>query len=145
MNVKQKHHANSFENETLCNFVYLNMLKTLSYINISLALIYYVSYLINSYSFAALGIWVIVAYNGVVIRSIERELKFGWLHYSLGFLSVVFAGILITWIVNIILSSLAYNYFNNSWLYIAISVIFIFCILWQLVLAWLRRANIRSL
>ncbi|TCD03261.1 hypothetical protein EZ437_04630 [Pedobacter psychroterrae] len=115
------------------------MLKTLSYINITLALIYYVSYLINSNSFAALGILVIVTYNGFMIRNIERELKFGWLHYGLGVLSLVFAGILITWTVNIVLSSLDHNYFSNSWLYIAISVLFIICILWQLVLAWLIR------
>ncbi len=139
MKVKQKHRVNSFENESLCNFVYLKMLKTLSYINITLALIYYVSYLINSNSFAALGILVIVTYNGFVIRNIERELKFGWFHYSLGVLSLVFAGILITWTVNIVLSSLDHNYFSNSWLYIAISVLFIICILWQLVLAWLIR------
>lgn len=115
------------------------MLKTLSYINIFLALIYYVSYLISSYSFAVLGILVVVTYNGVVIGSIERDRAFSRWHYGLAILNLLFASFLVIWTVNIIRSSIEHNYFGDSWLYLTISIFFIICIFWQLVLAWYGR------
>ena len=114
------------------------MLKTLSYLNIVLALVYYVSYLMNSYSLASLGILAVIINSGLVISNIEKGTKLNWLHYCFSALSLIFAGFLITWTVNIVDSSLAYNYFGNSWLYILNAGVFALCLLLQCVFSVVR-------
>ena len=114
------------------------MLRTLSYINIVLALIYYVCYLMNSYSLAAIGILAIMVNSGLVISNIEKGTSLNWLHHCFSALSLLFTGFLITWTVNIIGSSLAYNYFGNTWLYIVVASVFAVCLMLQCVLYLFR-------
>ncbi len=120
------------------------MLKNLSYSNIAFALIYYLSYLINSNSFAAIGILFVVAFNGFVLRNIERDLKFGLLHYILAGLNLVFAGFLITWTINITLSSIDHDYFIDSWVYITFSSFFIISMVWQFILFLMNTISSKS-
>ena len=138
MHVKQKHRLNSFANGSFVISYIRKMIKPLSYINISLALIYHVMYLMNSYSLTILGILVVIVYSGLSLRSIEKDKPFTPMHYSLGMVSLIFAAFLITWTVNIVLSSIEYNYFGNSWLYISIATVFALCIILQyaLVVNW---------
>ena len=114
------------------------MLKAFSYINIVLALVYYVSYLMNSYSLAAIGILAVMVNSGLAISSIEKGTKLNWLHYCFSALSLIFTGFLITWTVNIVGSSLAYNYFGNTWLYIVVAAVFALCLVLQCVLYVVR-------
>ncbi|WP_208112326.1 hypothetical protein [Pedobacter metabolipauper] len=52
-------------------------------------------------------------------------MKFKLINYVFAGLSLVFAGFLSLWVFNVIRSSIAYNYFSNSWLYILITVLLI--------------------
>jgi hypothetical protein len=119
------------------------MLKILSYLNIALALTYFVAFLMNSYSWPIAAILFVILYNGLVLNRIEKELKFTFIHYLLGGLCLVFAGFLTVWLVHIIQSSISHNYFRNTWFYILLSSLFITSILLQyIVIIWMRSGAI---
>jgi hypothetical protein len=142
MKVKQKTPGIVFcENNRPVIFVYLSMLKILSYLNIALALTYFMAYLMNSYSFAILGVLLVIVYNGLVIRNVEKEIRFTAVHYALGAVCLLFAGFLTLWIVNIVRSSIAHNYFNDTWVYILIAMPFALGIIVQYVLVLCGHRN----
>lgn len=116
------------------------LLKTLSYLNIGIALLYFLLYLLNSTSVTILAMLLVIVHNGLVLKVIQQDLSFNAWHYILAVSNLIFLGFLVTWVFNIIQSSLAYNYFDNSWLYILISSLFIIGILGQF-LAMLFRRN----
>jgi hypothetical protein len=117
------------------------MLKSLSYVNIVLALVYFVAYLMNSYSWPIPAMLLVIVYNGLVIRNVEKEIRFTAVHYALGAVCLLFAGFLTLWVVNIVRSSIAYNYFNDTWVYILITVPFALSIIMQYVLMLCRHRN----
>jgi len=115
------------------------MLKVFSYLNITLALLYFFLYLLNSNSVTITAILLVIIHNGVVLKSVKENRRFTFWHFVLAMLNLVFAGFLLTWLVNIIRSSLQYDYFANSWLYILISSLLILSILFQLLAMRLRK------
>lgn len=110
------------------------MLKSLSYINIALALVYFMFYLLNSYSWAILAILLVILYNGLVIRNMEKDIQFTATYYLLGGLCLIFSGFLIIWVFNIVVSALALNYLGDALMYLILTPLFIVCILWQYLL-----------
>ncbi|RZK83142.1 MAG: hypothetical protein EOO92_00155 [Pedobacter sp.] len=98
------------------------MLKILSYINITLAIGYFLLYLLNSLSYAILGILAVVVYNALVIHIIDRQIRFNTLHITIGSTNFGFAGFLILWAINLTISSFTYQYFGNTLLYISLSI-----------------------
>nr|WP_068886879.1 hypothetical protein [Pedobacter panaciterrae] len=115
------------------------MLKTISFINIAVAILYFWLYLLNSTSYAMLGIFVTIAFSTLVIIKTEKELKFKTIDYVLSLPGLVFAGFLSVWVFNVISSSLEHNYFNNSWFYILISTCLVASILVQFINIFIRR------
>ncbi|HKG06465.1 MAG TPA: hypothetical protein VKB19_08405 [Pedobacter sp.] len=105
------------------------MLKALSYLNIFLAIAYFFGYLLNSFSWPIAAILLIIVYNGLVIRNIERELKFSPVHYTLAFFNLLFAGFLTLWIINVVQSSIEVSYFGNTGIYIVMGTLFVFSII----------------
>lgn len=113
------------------------MLKASAYLNIVLAIAYFLLYLLNSNSYTIAGVLIVFVFGILVVRSEEREDKFKALHYIIGLASVVFAGFLLVWVFNVIKSSVEHQYFNNSWLYILLTVVFMLSILLQFVWMYL--------
>jgi len=113
------------------------MLKITAYLNVALAMAYFILYLLNSNSYTMAGVLVVFISGALVIKSEESETKFSALHYIFGVASIVFAGFLLVWVFNVIKSSIQHQYFNNSWLYILLSVVFILGILLQFILMYL--------
>ncbi|MHA4893683.1 hypothetical protein ACXZ1K_02935 [Pedobacter sp. PWIIR3] len=116
--------------------IFMMMLKTLSYLNIAFAILYFLLYLLNSTSYAMAGILVVIVFNSLVLRNIEQQKAFKLVHFIIGATNVFFAGFLILWVTHVVLSSLRYDYFGNSWLYIMLSISFIICILLHFVLVF---------
>lgn len=98
------------------------MLRSISFINIALAILYFLFYLLNSTSYAMIGVFLVISFSALTIRNAEKEIKPSVIYFILGVLVLVFAGFLAVWTYNVVLSSLEYGYFGNSWLYIAISI-----------------------
>ncbi|MEJ2883803.1 hypothetical protein [Pedobacter sp. GR22-6] len=116
------------------------MLRVLSYLNIGFALLYFILYLLNSVSLTICAILLVIVHNGWVLRAVQQDLKLTAMHYILALTNLVFAGFLMTWLVSIFRSSLEYNYFANTWLYMLISALFVIGILCQLLAMLLRRS-----
>ncbi len=98
------------------------MLKSLSFINIVLAIVYFLFYLLNSTSYAMIGAFIVIAFSALTIRNTEKGIKPTAIYFILGLSMLVFAVFLTVWTYNVILSSFEHDYFGNSWLYIAISI-----------------------
>jgi hypothetical protein len=80
-----------------------------------------------------IGVFMVIAFSALTIRNAEKNIKPTAISFILGLLVLVFAGFLVVWTYNIILSSLEYDYFGNSWLYIAISISLIAGIITQVI------------
>jgi len=104
------------------------MLKKLSYLNIAFAIAYLVLYLLNSTSFAMVGIFVVIIFNAIVLKHLERDEPFKIVHFVIGATNIFFAGFMTLWLSHIIISSINYHYFGNTWLYILITSAFILSI-----------------
>jgi hypothetical protein len=115
------------------------MLKSISFINIVLAIVYFLFYLLNSTSYAMIGILIVIAFSAVTIRNTEKGIKSTAIYFILGVPALVFAGFLSVWTYNVILSSFEHDYFGNSWLYIAISICLIAGIIIQISGLLIRR------
>ncbi len=118
--------------------IFIKMLKTLSYLNIAFAILYFLLYLLNSTAYAMAGIVVVIFFNTLVLRNIEQRKTFKLVHFMIGATNVFFAAFLVLWVTHVILSSMRYNYFANTWLYILLTVPFIFCIGLHFILVFLR-------
>ena len=108
--------------------IFNDMVKKLSYANIAFAIAYFVLFLLNSTSFAMVGILVVIVFNAVVLKHLEKEEPFKSIHFVMGATNVFFAGFMLLWVSHIILSSINNHYFGNSWFYIAITCCFIISI-----------------
>ena len=116
------------------------MLRSISFINIALAIVYFLLYLLDSTSYAMIGVFIVIAFGAFNIRNIEKDIKPTTIYFILGFLELVFAAFLSVWTYNVILSSLEYDYFGNSWLYIGISISLITGIMIQDIAILTRRS-----
>lgn len=76
----------------------------------------------------------LVIYNGIIIRSIEKDLKIGPWHCIFASPFLILALFMMICGASIIRSSIEYDYFDNSWLYILITVPFAISILWEVIL-----------
>jgi hypothetical protein len=105
------------------------MVKKLSYLNIAFAIAYFMLYLLNSTSFAMIGVLVVIVFNAVVLKHLEKDEPFKSVHFVIGATNIFFAGFMALWLSHIVISSINTHYFGNSWLYISITSCFIMSIL----------------
>jgi len=115
------------------------MLKTLSYLNIAFALAYFISYLMNSFSFAILGIILVIVNSGMVIARAEEARGFSLINYILGGATVVFAAFLGLWAFNIFCAAHANGYLKNVSLYLLLTVSFALSIVIAFLLLCIRK------
>jgi hypothetical protein len=110
------------------------MVKKLSYLNIAFAITYFMLYLLNSTSFAMIGVLVVIVFNAVVLKHLEKDEPFKSVHFVMGATNIFFAGFMMLWLSHIFISSVNYQYFGNTWLYILITSFFIVSILTHFIL-----------
>ena len=114
--------------------IFIVMLKNLSYLNIAFAILYFFLYLLNSTSFAMVGVLIVIIFNAIVLRHLEKDEPFESVHLIIGATNLFFAGFMTLWVTHIVISSVKYHYFGNTWLYILITSFFIVSIICHFVL-----------
>ncbi|EDM37599.1 hypothetical protein PBAL39_10656 [Pedobacter sp. BAL39] len=114
------------------------MLKKLSYLNLGMAVAYYVMFLTNGSVYVVAWILSVALLNGLVLRSLQEELPFNWIHYLLCIVNLCFVGFLSIGLVHIVKSSITYDYFGNSWFYILLTSVFILSIVVHFILIFLN-------
>lgn len=115
------------------------MLNRLPYFNIAFAVLYFLFYLLNSWSYAIAGVLVTMIYSFLVLGIVEGKTKMVLPAYLTGILSVLFAVFLIVGSIHIFAAAVTQAYFANSWFYILFSFAFAVIIVWQFVLMCLKK------
>ncbi|SHG80763.1 hypothetical protein [Pedobacter caeni] len=106
------------------------MLRSLSYVNILLAIVYLLMFLLNGSTMVILGLLLVVILNILVIKKIQDGWgKTKWIHYGLSLCCLGFAAFLLVGLVHIVRSSIAYHYFSNTLTYIVLTGLFLLCII----------------
>lgn len=98
-------------------------------LNIAFAVLYFLFYLMNSYSYAICGIFMVILYSAILLRQEASGKAFNRLSDITGIGSCIFAGFLLLWVFNLLKSSLQYDYFQNTWFYMIFTTSFAFSIL----------------
>ncbi|MEJ7557157.1 MAG: hypothetical protein WKF66_02545 [Pedobacter sp.] len=123
--------------------IFNGMVKKLSYLNIAFAIGYFVLFLLNSTSFAMVGILVVIIFNAVVLKHLEKEEPFKSIHFVIGATNIFFAGFMTLWVSHITLSSINHHYFGNSWFYIGVTSCFIISIFTHFILV-IRKSRVTN-
>ncbi len=110
------------------------MLQKLSYFNLVLAMVYLLVYLKSGTFNSTAGIFVVIVFNWLCLRSYQLD-NYKWKiwHYLTGLWSLYFIGTIIYGSVFILSSSLEYSFISNDTLtYLLISIVFSMSVLLHL-------------
>lgn len=115
------------------------MLKILSYLNIALALTYFLAYLMNSFSFAILGVLLVIVHSAMIIARVEQGKGFILINYILGGTCLIFAAFLSLWVINVFSAAYVNHYLADVRLYLFLSAPFALSIILAFTLLCLRK------
>jgi len=113
------------------------MLKTLSYLNLIIAVCYFLQYLQNSGPLIVFGMLAVVVYNWIVLRNLERG-QYGWdgLQWIFALVTVLFALYTGYSSILLLLSAVSYQYYPvDTVLLIGSGLIFSLCLLFHVFLS----------
>ncbi|WP_316769822.1 hypothetical protein [Pedobacter frigiditerrae] len=116
------------------------MLQKLSYFNLILAIIYLLVYLKSGTFNSTAGIFVIIVFSWLCLRSYQLD-NYKWKvwHYLTGLWSLYFIGTIIYGIYNIIAPAIEYNFISNDTLtYLTIGIVFSISVLVHIIIYFLR-------
>ncbi len=98
------------------------MLQKLSYINLFFAIIYLLAYLKSGTFNSTSGIFVIIIFNWLALRSYQLEhYKWQIWHYFAGFWSLYFVSTLFYSSFNIVAATIEFNFITNDTLFLLLS------------------------
>jgi len=88
------------------------MIRTLSYLNLIFAVLYFLQYLQNGNSFVISGLLAAVVFNWMALRSVENgQFKWTAFHWIIAVLTLCFAVLTGYSAVIILLDAIEYNYY----------------------------------
>jgi uncharacterized membrane protein len=116
------------------------MLQKLSYLNLMFAIIYLLVYLKSGTLNSSAGIFMIIIFNWLCLRSYQLDdYKWKIWHYLTGLWSLYFIGTIIYGIFNIVAPAIEYNFISNDTLtYLLIGVVFSVAVAAHVVVYFLR-------
>ena len=104
------------------------MLQKLSYFNLLLAIIYLLVYLKSGTLNSTVGIFVIIVFNWLCIRSYQLDqYKWGFVHYLTGLWSLYYVGFIIYGTINILTAVFEFSFIGSDRL-IFLLLSFLFCL-----------------
>ena len=114
------------------------MLRSLSYLNLIAAVLYFLVYLQNGSSWPVTGLLCVIVSNWMTLRSLERDHdKWSVLQWPLSFLSLLYALFLLYSAGNLTLGAINYQYFPLDSILLVISgLLFAVLIILQLFLSF---------
>lgn len=108
------------------------MLKRLSYLNVFLAMAYLLLFVTGDNLLIIAGIFILVAFNALVIKKIQEEKNLGLVQGILGICCLCFWAYLAIGCIYIVQSAIEHQYFDNIWSYLLPTAFFLLSILLQL-------------
>lgn len=110
----------------------MEMLKRLSYLNVFLAMVYLLLFVVGGNFLLIAGICIVIVFNALVIKMIQKEAHFGLIHAVLGGCCLCFWAYLTLGCIHIVQSAIDHQYFANVWSYLLPTGFFLLSILLQL-------------
>ena len=116
------------------------MIRTLSYLNLIFAVLYFLAYLQNSNSFVITGLLAVVVFGWMTLRSLEKE-QFKWtvLQWIAGIMTFFFAVFTGYSALVVLLGAIEYNYYPvSAVVLISCGLLFALSVLLQLYLSLVK-------
>ena len=108
------------------------MLKRLSYLNVFLAMAYLLLFVTGDNLLIIAGVFIVVAFNALVIKKIQEEKNLDLVQGILGICCLCFWAYLAMGCTYIVQSAIEHQYFVNIWSYLLPTAFFLLSILLQL-------------
>lgn len=116
------------------------MLQKLSYLNLCMAIVYTVIYLKSGTLNSTSGIFAIVVFNWLALRSYQLDdYKWKVWHYLFAIWSMYYTGFMAYGLINVIAPAFTYDFVSNDTLmFIILTAILIGGLLWQAILYYFK-------
>lgn len=116
------------------------MLQKLSYFNLCMAIIYMVVYLKSGTLNSTMGIFAIVVFNWLALRSYQQDdYKWKVWHYIFAIWSIYYTGFMAYGLINVVVPAFTYDFVSNDTLtFITLTTILIVGLLWQAILYYFK-------
>lgn len=110
------------------------MLRTLSYLNLIFAVLYFLTYLLNGNRWVVSGLLIVIVFNWMVLRNMETEqTKWSALQWLAGFVTLLYASYMGYSAVLLLIDTISYHYYPAETIILIISgILFSFMIFLQL-------------
>ena len=110
------------------------MLRTLSYLNLIFAVLYFLAYLLNGSRWVVFGLLIVIVFNWMVLRGMETlQIKWPVLQWLAGVITFLFASYMGCSTILLLIDTIAYNYYpTETILLISSGLLFSFTIFLQL-------------
>jgi hypothetical protein len=121
------------------------MLQKISYFNLMFAIVYVLVYLKSGTLNSTTGIFMIIVFNWLGLRSFQLN-DYSWKiwHYLTGLWSLYYVGFVLYGVINILVSSFEYNFISNDTrTFLVLSFVFVIAVMVHFVVYFLK--NLRSL
>ncbi|MBB5635608.1 uncharacterized membrane protein YjjP (DUF1212 family) [Pedobacter cryoconitis] len=117
------------------------MLRTLSYLNLIFAVLYFLAYLLNGNHWVVLGLLITVVFNWMILRGMETEqLKWSFFQWLTGIITVLFASWLGYSTILLLMNTIEYHYYPAETVVLIISgLLFSFTIFLQLLISLYKK------
>jgi len=116
------------------------MLQKISYFNLMFAIVYVLVYLKNGTLNSTVGIFMIIVFNWLGLRSFQLD-DYSWKiwHYLTGLWSLYYAGFVLYGVINILISSFEYNFISNdARIFLVLSFVFVIAVIVHFVVYFLK-------
>jgi hypothetical protein len=113
------------------------MLRTLSYLNLIFAVLYFLSYLLNGNRWVVFGLLIVIIFNWMVLRGMETlQIKWPVLQWLAGAVTLLFASYMGYSAVLLLIDTVSYHYYpTETILLISSGLLFSFTIFLQLLIS----------
>jgi hypothetical protein len=117
------------------------MLRTLSYLNLIFAVLYFLAYLLNGNRWVVFGLLIVIVFNWMVLRSMETEqAKWSLLQWVAGLVTLLYASYTGYSAVLLLTDAIEYHYYPaETILLISSGLLFSFFIVLQLLMSLYKK------
>ena len=119
------------------------MLRTLSYLNLIFAVLYFLTYLLNGNRWVVSGLLIVIVFNWMVLRNMETEqTKWSVLQWAAGFVTLLYASYMGYSAVLLLIDTVSYHYCPAETVLLIVSgLLFSFTIFLQLLTSLYKKTD----
>lgn len=119
------------------------MLRTLSYLNLIFAVLYFLAYLLNGNRWVVFGLLIVIVFNWMVLRGMETlEIKWSVFQWLAGVITLLFASYMGYSTVLLLIDTIGYHYYPAETILLISSGLFLsFTVFLQLLISLYKKID----